>query len=213
MNIYIFPFLFLSILGILAFRVFMKKASTGFEEAIENFKEEEQKANYTVKNIKDLDFKYIHPNKDILPFKEYNEEDINLKIVIKKQNLAKRKLNFEMIKLPLGLTNTQIKSIYGINNFEKVTFLEEQYNAFIRAIFEWANALYDIGEEKDCKIILEEAARLEGDISQIYTILAEIYFKNNEKENLIKLRNNVISYDLSLKETILKFLDEKIFKL
>lgn len=213
MKIYIFPFLFLSVLGILAFRTFMKKASTGFEEAIEEFKEKEQKANYTIKNIKDLEFKYMYPNKEIFPFKEYDETNEAFKIVIKKQNLAKRKLDFEMIKLPLGLTNTELKSMYGINNFEKIIFLEEQYNGFIRAIFEWANALYDIGEENDCKIILEEAVRLEGDISQIYALLSEIYFKNNEKDNLIKLRELVISYDLSLKEKTLQIIDEKICKL
>lgn len=210
MKIYIFPIFTISVILILIARVFLKKATTGFDESVEEFMQKEEEANYTTKNFEELDLKYIYPNKDILPFKEYDEADINLKNVIKKQSLVLRKIELEMIKLPLGLNNTDLKLNYGINNFDKITILEQHYNSFIRALFEWAEVLYDINEKEDCEVILAEAIRLEGDISHIYILMCEIYFEQNNKEKIIQLKNLVESYELSLKDKIINFLDEKI---
>lgn len=213
MKIYIFPFLLSSLLVILTIRIFMKKSSNGFQESIQDFLEKEKKANFTTKNIKNIKIRYMYPNKEILPFKEYDENNTDFKNIIKKQNLVKRKMELEMAKLPLGLSNTELKSEYGVNNFEKITILEEHYNGFIRALFEWASILKDMNEKKDCEIILNECVRLEGDISQIYFHLSDIYFENNQKDKLLNLRNLVSSYELSLKEKILQYIDEKIYKL
>lgn len=210
MKIYIFPFLFISIICILVFRIFMKNSSNGFDEAVGEFEEKEKEANYTIKNIKDLEIRHIYPNKEILPFKEYDEENKELKGLIKKQAQVKRKFDLEMAKLPLGLTNTELKIEYGINNFEKITIMEDHYNGYIRALFEWAMELKNFGNNEDCKIILEECARLEGDISQIYTNISDIYFEEKNKHKLIELKENIYKFELSFKDKILEYIEEKI---
>lgn len=190
---------------IIVMRVLLKKGDNGYDSAVKEFIERETKANLVTKNFDELNLEFITPSKT-LPFKEY-EEIPKYKNVIKKQKLVKRKIELEMIKIPSNLTNTEIKEIYGINNFDKISLLEDHYNSYTRCLFEWGEELFKLDNIYDSKKVLLEASRLEANISQVYITLAKIYKKENNKNELLKLKNIVENLELSLKEKALKEID------
>ena len=202
-------------IGIISFslviRILLKKGNNGYDKAVDKFIDRETKANSITKDFDTLDINFVTPSK-ILPFKEYENTPI-YKNVIKKQNLVKRKIDLEMIKIPSNLTNTEIKERYGINNFDKISLLEEHYNSYVRSLFEWGQELFNLNNIYDSKKVLLEAARLEGNISQIYIILAQIYVKENNKDSLLKLKNTVEKIELSLKDKVIQEVDNCINKL
>ena len=204
--------IFISIISFsLVIRILLKKSDNGYDKAIDKFVDRETKANSITKDFDTLDINFVTPSKT-LPFKEYEDTPI-YKNVIKKQNLVKRKIDLEMIKIPSNLTNTEIKERYGINNFDKISLLEEHYNSYVRSLFEWGQERFNLNNIYDSKKVLLEAARLEGNISQIYIILAKIYVKENNKDSLLKLKNTVEKIELSLKDKVIQEIDNCINKL
>ncbi|WP_250277642.1 hypothetical protein [[Clostridium] colinum] len=189
-------------------KILLKKRSNGFDKSVDEFIDREKKSNMVIKDFNKLNINFVTPSNN-LPFKDY-ENILIYKKVIKKQNIVKRKVNLEMIKIPSNLTNTELKEMYGINNFDKVSRLEEHYNSYIRALFEWGIELYNIDDIQDCKQVLLEAYRLESNISQVYILLAKIYLKENDKNSLIKLRNGIENIEFSFKDKILQEIDEYI---
>lgn len=204
--------IFISIISFsLVIRILLKKSDNGYDKAIDKFVDRETKANSITKDFDTLDINFVTPSKT-LPFKEYENTPI-YKNVIKKQNLVKRKIELEMIKIPSNLTNTEIKERYGINNFDKISLLEEHYNSYVRSLFEWGQELFNLNNIYDSKKVLLEAARLEANISQIYITLAKIYVKENNKDSLLKLKNTVEKIELSLKDKVIQEIDNCINKL
>lgn len=202
----IIPVIISALTFVIFIRFMMKKGDNGYDKAVDEFMDRELKANNTIKNFENLNIEYVKPSKN-LPFKDYEETPEN-KMIIKKQKLVKRKIDLEMIKIPSNLTNTQIKEMYGVNNFDRISMLEDHFNSYVRALYEWAFELYNINNIYDCKKILEEAYRLEANISQVYILLANIYFKENDKSKLIKLKNHIENIELSLKEKALEQIEK-----
>lgn len=194
----IFPFFLGSIVFLLITKNRLKKSDNGFEKKVDEFLEREIKSNDVRKDFKDLNLTYIHPNKN-LPFKEYPQENI-YKSVIKKQNLVKRKIELEMIKLEENIDNTTLKELYGINNFDKITILEEHYNSYARGLYEWAFELHKLNNLIDCENVLLEAIRIEANISNVYILLAEIYKQTYKKQKLLELKTLVENSNISLKQ-------------
>ena len=204
--------IFISIISFaLIIRILLKKSNNGYDRAIDKFVDREIKANSITKDFDILDINFVTPSKT-LPFKEYENIPI-YKNVIKKQSLVKRKINLEMIKIPSNLTNTEIKERYGINNFDKISLLEEHYNSYVRSLFEWGEELFNLNNIYDSKKVLLEAVRLEANISQVYITLSKIYVKENNKDNLLKLKNTVEKIELSLKNKVLQEINNCINKL
>ena len=189
-------------------RVLIKKNDNGYDKAVDNFLDKEEKANKTNKDFDELNLHFVSPAKN-LPFKEY-ETIPQYKNLIKKQNFVKRKIKLDIIKIPSNLTNTELKEMYGANNFKKISILEEHYNSYVRGLYEWALELYNVNNIYDCKQVLLEAIRLEANISDVYCLLAKIYKKENDKQKLINLRDSVYNINLSLKESTIKKIDEII---
>lgn len=199
-------------IGVISFmiviRCLLKKSNNGFDEAVDEFIKRENEANFTRKDFNKLSLNYVTPCND-LPFKSYPQED-KFKVVIKKQDLVKRKINLEMIKLPQNLSNTDLKEQFGINNFDKITILEEHYNSYIRGLFEWGVELINLNNIEDAKKVLLEAKRLEGNISQIYSTLSKIYLKEKDKNSILQLKKDVENMELSLKDKALKSINEDL---
>lgn len=192
-------------------KIMLKKSDNGYDKAVDEFMERETKANSTTKKFEDLNINFVKPCKD-LPFKDYSDENL-YKNLIKKQNMVKRKMKLEMIKIPQNLTNTELKETYGINNFEKISILEEHFNCYVRGLYEWAEQLYKIDNIEDCKKVLLEAIRLDANISHVYILLGEIYLKQNDKTSLINLKNKTENIELDLKQKVLDSLNNYINKL
>lgn len=183
-------------------RILMKRADNGFDKSVNAFLERENNANSIDKDFNTLNITFVKPSKT-LPFKEY-ENIPEYKNIIKRQQLVKRKLDLDMIKIPSNLTNTELKEMYGKNNFDKIFKLEDHYNVYVRSLFDWAKELYNLNNINDCKKVLLEAVRLEANISQVYILLSQIYLKENDKNSILKLKDMVANMDLSLKDKVLE---------
>lgn len=189
-------------------RILMKRADNGFDKSVNAFLERENNANSINKDFNTLNITFVKPSKT-LPFREY-ENIPEYKNIIKRQQLVKRKLDLEMIKIPSNLTNTELKEMYGKNNFDKIFKLEDHYNVYVRSLFDWAKELYNLNNIYDCKKVLLEAVRLEANISQVYILLSQIYLKENDKNSILKLRDTVENMDLSLKSKVLEEISKYI---
>lgn len=210
----IFPFLFGSICFVCTIQFLLHKNGkngNNFYTAVDKYIKEEQEANFITKNFDDIDLIYIYPNLHELPFIDYDltlsTPENKFNILVKRQDFVKRKADLKMIKLPINLCNRELKTMVGINNFEKISIWETHYNSYIRALYEWGLELYKLEKYEDCKLVLLEGVRLEGDISDIYILLSNIYNINNDKSSLLILKNKIEDYDLSLKTKICTHID------
>lgn len=215
----IFPFLFGSICFVCITQFLLHRNGANgnnFYTAVDNYMKEEQAANFITKNFDEVELIYIYPNLHDLPFREYDltlsTPENKFNILVKRQDFVKRKADLKMIKLPINLSNRELKTMVGINNFDKISIWETHYNSYIRALYEWGLELYNLEEYEDCKLVLLEGLRLEGDISDIYILLSNIYNINNDKSSILSLKNQLEDYDLSLKEKVFRHIDNILVK-
>ncbi|MFI3230226.1 MAG: hypothetical protein R3Y29_01565 [bacterium] len=207
----VFPFLAGSIIFVATMQVLLNKNDTGFYTSIDRYMREEREANFVTKNFNDIKLDYIYPQTTYLPFKDYdpslNTPENKIALLIKRQDYVFRKSNLEMIKLPNNLSNRELKKMVGINNFDKISILETHYNSYVRALYEWALELYNLELFEEAKLVLLEGVRVEGDISDIYILLTNIYNKNNDRSSILALKTQIESFELSLMPKILEHID------
>lgn len=201
-----FPVMLGGVVFIIIMRIIMKRGDNGYYTHVNNFIKREELANNTIKNIDEISLEYVHPKGDSLPFVDLTELETTpeFRKIVKKQNAVKRKIELSMVRLPINLSNTELKEIVGANNFEKISLMEAHYNGYIRAVYEWAMELFELKKYEECKLVLLELVRLKGDISNAYVILAILYKMENNTEGLVELIELVNLYELSLKESTIK---------
>lgn len=206
MNIPVFGLIIITTLYIIIIlNVYLKKNRNEFDNKYDELIEKERKANLTtMKKINDDIF--VTPNINKLPFKDYMESEKN-KIILAKQNVVKRKSELKMIHFKEKISNTDLKLKYGINNLENITMYEEHFNSYIRALTEWADELIKREEYKDAENILIESINFGSDLSLSYTLLADIYKLQNDKDKLNSLKDKVNSSNVNLKQKILNYIE------
>lgn len=147
------------------------------KEATERFWEKEQRANLTrKKDLSDLD--YITIPADTLPFPETEKEEITdlQKLIL---HLSTQKIvNFT------GLTNTDLKLMYGAPNLPLLMEYDKNYLELVRTLYRYGKYLYDLDLKEEAKTILEYGLSIKTDVSANYTLLAEIYKEENAKERI-----------------------------
>lgn len=200
-------FLFFTLIFLLIIRVLIKKGAKNYSKNIDDFLKREHNSNFIIKKFDDLDLEYVTINKDILPFKEYEDNPYNSQ-VIRFQNIVKEKLSLKMIRFENYLSNTELKELYGVNNFEKILLYESHFKGFIIALYNWANELNKVGNLSDAKKILIFAIDINADISRVFTLLADIYSKENSKESLEDLKYKVKNSSISTKTKTLEYIDK-----
>lgn len=207
----VFPFLAGSIIFVGTMQFLLHKNDTNFYTSVDTYMREEREANFITKNFNDIKLNYIQPQTTNLPFRDYDPSlstpENKIALLIKRQDYVLRKANLEMIKLPNNLSNRELKKMVGINNFDKISILETHYNSYVRALYEWALELYNLELFDDSKLVLLEGVRVEGDISDIYILLANIYNKNNDRSSILALKAQIESFELSLMPKILEHID------
>ena len=149
----------------------------------EAFWAREQQANLTrKKDISTLDFIIVPISS--LPFPETDREEIS-DIQKHLYKLASAKIvNFT------GLSNTDLKLMYGAPNINILMEYDKNYLELVRSLYRYGKLLYDSGRKDEAALILEYALSIKTDISANYTLLATIYKEKNETDRI----NSVISY-------------------
>lgn len=146
------------------------------------FWEREQQANLTrKKDISNLDF--ITVPVQTLPFPETDLEEVS--------DIQKHILNLASGKIVnfTGLSNTDLKLMYGAPNINLLMEYDKNYLELVRSLYRYGKLLYDLDRKDDALVVLEYALSIKTDISANYTLLATIYKEKNEFDRI----NYVIS--------------------
>ena len=183
------------ILFILWFRVKTKQSSKEENKSIEEFLTREQEANFTrKKDISNLE--YISVNMEILPFSDTTDE-----YEIQLANNVKKFADKKLLNLS-GLTNTDIKLLYGSANLDILSSYDQNYTLLLRDLNKWGAYLFQKERYSDSKTVLEYALSLGSDITETYTTLAKIYLSEDSPEKVQKLIEQISESDAYLKDSI-----------
>ncbi|MBR3834136.1 MAG: hypothetical protein IKJ73_07440 [Lachnospiraceae bacterium] len=91
-------------------------------------------------------------------------------------------------------TNTQLKLMYGPANLEALSYYDGNYLKLIRLLNSIGKELIELGNVSAAKEFLSFSLSIGSDISETFTLLAEIYKSkghNNDIDLLIKVAENL----------------------
>ncbi|MCR4694325.1 MAG: hypothetical protein K5773_03260, partial [Pseudobutyrivibrio sp.] len=102
-----------------------------------------------------------------------------------------------------GITNTELKTMYGLPNFEKLSQMGDCYDRLVVLLNSYAKILIDQGKTQEAIGILEYSVGTKTDVSESYILLADCYKANSEGKKLDLLKEQVNNSNLMLKDSIL----------
>lgn len=192
------PLFFLCfIVFVIWFRVKMKQNKSSMSEVDRLFWEREARANFARKqDISQLD--YFSPDLSHLPMEDAKEEQ-ELALIAEVKNYADGK----MLNLS-GLSNTDIKEIYGAGNLDELSQYDQRFQLFLRSLSEWGNYLFEKKDFVRAKNVLEYSVKIGSDISTVYINLGKIYAKAGNPKKIDDLIQTVEQSNFALKNSILK---------
>ncbi|MDR1531747.1 MAG: hypothetical protein LBS62_06130 [Clostridiales bacterium] len=152
---------------------------------LDNLLNEEQKANLTRRKPVPQEV-FFTPCLEGLPFRDYGiyppaRPDPPAK---RAQKAVRDCAAKEMIRFETERSNIDLKKEFGAANLELIIRGESNYEAFIRALTDWSEALLTEGAAEDAQKVLESALRNGSDLSRNYYALTEIYTQNKDAGNL-----------------------------
>ncbi len=178
----------------------LKKASSAEKQNTEDYLAHENNANFVrKKDISNLD--YIHVPLDTLPLKENADPDL-----LELQDKVKEIAQTEILNLT-GISNTDLKYMYGAANLDKLTICDNNFIKLSRALYNWGCWLYDNHMVDDARQVFEYAVSCKVDISGIYTKLASIYSEKNQFDKIELLKEEASKLNTLMKDSILKSLE------
>ena len=192
-----FPlFTILFILFIIILTLTIKNKNANQEKLFEQFWNREREANSNLKSdISNLDYITIP------------EEFFSTSLETESKNALLLLKDKEMLNLT-GYTNTDLKLKYGVLNFEKLAECDARFSEFVLYAPTYCSELLAAGERELAKQILEFAVDKNSDSKAIYTMLADIYIEDNEKEKISSLIDSAEKLNSLSKNTIVAALSE-----
>ena len=186
------------------FQFFLRKNSKKHEELNKDFWKREREAN-TVrrKDISSLSYITIP---DSLPMSDCNDA------VIKALNNFYAFKGTKMLNLT-GKSNTDLKTAYGAANLDALSEYDENCTRMLKSIISLATELNKSGLTDDAAAYLEFGISCRTDITQNYTMLAEYYASNGNKDKIQHLVNVAESLDSLTKKPIISKLDSILLSL
>lgn len=170
-------FFFLIIILVLWIQYQKRHTERSAKETREAFWEKEQRANLTrKKDISNLD--YITVPVDSLPFPETGKQEVT-----DLQNFL-LKLSTQKIVNFTGISNTDLKLMYGAPNIDLLMEFDKNYLELVRSLYRYGKYLYELGYTEEARTVLEYGLSVGTDVSANYTLLATIYKEENAKERI-----------------------------
>ena len=199
-KMFLFPF-FLIFGFFISYQI--KKSSSSEKQNKEDYFMHEHNANFVRrKDISNLE--YIHVPLDTLPFKEEGHSDL-----LELQDKVKEIAQMEILNLT-GISNTDLKYMYGTVNLDKLTICDNNFIKLSRALYNWGNWLYKNHMTEEARQVFEYAVACKVDISNIYTNLAAIYADNHDYDKIQHLKETVSELNTLMKDSILSSLNSLI---
>lgn len=204
------PILFiLFIIFIVIYNYKINKVANEIDKVNKDFIERERKARFTRKKPLD-NIKFIEPNPNILLTisQDAIDEDLYNQIILLKKDYEKVS-SLKMASFR-NKNNTDLKFQYGAANLNTLITFESTYNNLLSIIIKLANLLIEANKEKEAILLLEEGVRIESDFESNYTLLIDLYKKNNETLKLISLKEIISIPHLNLNPKLIKNIDNII---
>ena len=174
------------------------------EKANQDFWEKEAKANSTRrKSLDNLD--YI-----IIPFDTLPMDTLADDPAISEYHETLKSLSENPIVNFTGISNTDLKLMYGAPNIALLSRYDQNYTTLVRTLQSLAKALYERGLFNEACQFLEFAISVHTDITSSYKLLASIYQQNGQSEKIKKLIPIAESLNTSLSKHIAAMLEEII---
>lgn len=178
---------------------FFLARSKKFAFKMDDFLENERQVNMSRK--KDISPEFFYkPDISRLPLcgEGGNEKSARL------QALVEKKAALTMIRLTEPMTNTDIKMRFGLSNLENVTNYEENYNGYVRALIDWAEALVQEGKKTEAETILLETVALQSEFSKGYYLLVDLYDSDKRHDEISNLYDIISKVDFLANNPTLK---------
>lgn len=128
---------------------------------------------------------YIKVPLDTLPLDiTLNDEKKQLKIAEYKKEITELSKK-QMLNL-IGMSNIELKELYGPANLEILTIYDQNYSRYIRTLQLLAECIYDEYPERAVSV-LEYCLSIGTDISGTYDILGRYYLKHSKQDQFAHL--------------------------
>lgn len=171
-------------------------------KADQEFWEKEAAANNTRrKSLDDLD--YIKIPFDSLPMNVLADDP-----AISEYHETLKSLADSPIVNFTGISNTDLKLMYGAPNIDLLSRYDQNYTTLVRTLQNLAQSLYDKGFPNEACLVLEFAVKIRTDISASYKLLATIYKQSRQSEKIAGLIPIAKGLNTSLSGHIVAMLEE-----
>lgn len=150
---------------------------------------------------------YFHPDISRLNFPELTR---NPAVAEKYQALEKKirsSISLPMLSLS-EMSNTDLRLNFGTANQPVIAQAEENYEAFLNFLYEYAVLMNEQGHPEEAILALEETVRLKSDICQHYFLLTDLYRAQADSHSLQRLTAVVEDMDSPSKQRILNYLSK-----
>ena len=183
----------------------LRKNHCSDKQTVTAYLDRESAANGTRR--KDLtNLPYITVPFDTLPLDiTLNDEKKQLQISEYKKEI--QNLSSERMLNLIGISNTELKEMYGPANLEVLTIYDQNYSRYIRTLQFFSECIYDEYPEK-AAVILEYCITIGTDISGTYELLGRYYLEHNDKEHFLSLYDKIPAKDSLSGKLILSKLDQ-----
>lgn len=162
---------------------------------------EREANNVRRKSLDDLE--YISIPLDTFPTNLMPEDETVADCLKILQELCSQKIvNFT------GISNTDLKLMYGAPNINLLTEYDQNYTLLARTLQKWAVVLYKNGYVDETQTILEFAISTKTDVSKSYYLLADIYKQKEQPEKIQHLIDVAGTLNSALKNSIVRTLQE-----
>ena len=196
-----FPFLASFIVFGITLTYGMRKASRRKEHEDAFYWEREREANTTLRKPLD-DLVFLTVPMETLPFGACPGDEV----IEDCERLVRTYEHKKAVNLT-GLTNTDLKLLYGAPNLQILTIYDNNYTQLVRTLHKWAEALCQKECPQQARIILEYAISTGSDISKSYSLLAGIYSEAGNLDAIRALREQALTLRSLTKDMIVRHLD------
>jgi hypothetical protein len=204
------PILILVVSLSIGFLIIMRARNKGYGQEFENFVKEEIEAN----SVRSRDIEpelFFAPELAGLPVKP--DDGVSESALLRRQRDVLKRGAKKMIRLPQPMSNTELKLKYGTVNIEIISEYEENFFGYIYALNGWAEVLLEENMEADAGRVLAHAVAAGAETSKTYTLLADIYFKNGNKEAMRELYETVSKKNMPGKDKAWSYINDYYIKM
>ena len=203
----IVPIVVLVVVITIAFKIAERRRLDKVRQNTQDMIDADDAANYARHRDIEEDFFYT-VNLANLPVAKYSEEDMKKPVPSYMwQTKVLAAAEKKMLHFDRQYSNVELKQMFGPANLDDVAKYEENFTNFIHAMRHWAEALLNAYRRDEAQKVLEESVRAGSELSQSYTLLADIYHESGNKAGLKELLAMAQASNMPGKNIAVKHID------